>query len=290
MFWNKKRKPQKKLYINKVHTAYFEQSNRNVKKRRSVISEKKQLTWLKPSRSLLILIILILIGSSFVFFFSGVYAIKTVNITNIDNITSELKFALEDQYKTLKGQNIIRLDKESLTNEIKTQFNQIQSIKIEKDYPTTLNISIQEYPLVANLIHESPQLKKTVIINSSGLLAKENFENPSLLYITMQSEEPINPDQAIIETQKLRYILEAATYFQDRFGMKLKEIEYKPIAREIRLKTEKGFSIWLDIQRPAEEQLKKLKKAIIKLDIYNTPLEYIDLRIAGGDGEKIIYK
>ena len=31
-------------------------------------------------------------------------------------------------------------------------------------------------------------------------------------------------------------------------------------------------------------------KALVKLDIYNEDLQYIDLRIAGGNGDKIIYK
>jgi len=44
------------------------------------------------------------------------------------------------------------------------------------------------------------------------------------------------------------------------------------------------------MQQPSENQLKKLKKSLVKLDIFNEPLEYIDLRIAGGNGDKIIYK
>jgi len=72
--------------------------------------------------------------------------------------------------------------------------------------------------------------------------------------------------------------------------MKILEAEYKVIPRELHLKTEKYFIIWLDIQKPFEDQLKKLKKALVKLDIFNEPLEYIDLRISGESGDKIIYK
>ena len=42
---------------------------------------------------------------------------------------------------------------------------------------------------------------------------------------------------------------------------KVKEVEYKKIPREIHLLTERDFYIWLDTEREAEEQLKKLKKA-----------------------------
>ena len=37
-------------------------------------------------------------------------------------------------------------------------------------------------------------------------------------------------------------------------------------------------------------KFKKLKKSLVKLDIYTATLEYIDLRIAGTNGDKIIYK
>jgi len=144
--------------------------------------------------------------------------------------------------------------------------------------------------LVGNLVYENSQVKKTYLINAIGYPIKENLENPNLPYIHLKSEDPVNPDQPIVESGELRYILEANTYFKERFGMRVIEILYKPNAREIHLLTEKNFYIWLDMQRSAEEQLKKLKKAAVKLDIYNTPLEYIDLRIAGSNGEKIIYK
>ena len=72
--------------------------------------------------------------------------------------------------------------------------------------------------------------------------------------------------------------------------MKIIEIEYQVIPREVHLRTEKYFYIWLDIQKPYETQLKKLKKALVKLNIYDDELAYIDLRITGESGEKIIYK
>ena len=72
--------------------------------------------------------------------------------------------------------------------------------------------------------------------------------------------------------------------------MEIVRIEYKPTAREIHLLTERNFFIWLDIQISYEEQFKKMKKSLVKLDIYTEDLEYIDLRIAGSNGDKIIYK
>ena len=68
------------------------------------------------------------------------------------------------------------------------------------------------------------------------------------------------------------------------------EAEWGKIEREFHLKTEAGFYVWLDMTTDVETQLKKLKRALPKLDIYKEPLQYIDLRIAGAESEKVIFK
>ena len=169
-------------------------------------------------------------------------------------------------------------------------FPQLENISVDKKYPKKLEIKFTKYPLSANVINESSSVKKTYIINQIGFVLKEDYENPELPYIRIKSEEPINTKKAIISKEKLKYILDSMTYFQDKFGMRVKEALYKPVAREVHLLTEKDFYIWLDMQTPFEDQLKKLKKTLVKLDIQKEPLYYIDLRISGQNGEKIIYK
>lgn len=188
------------------------------------------------------------------------------------------------------GKNLLFTDTDDLELTILDHFPEVEIVDVEKDFPRTLIINFTEYPLVANIINKSSSVKKTYVINSIGYSIKEDMESPNLPYIRVESDEPLNKDTALIEANKLRYILETIVYFEEKFGMRVVETVYKKIPREINLITEKNFSIWLDIQKPADEQLKKLKKALVKLDIYTENLEYIDLRIAGGNGDKIIYK
>ena len=72
--------------------------------------------------------------------------------------------------------------------------------------------------------------------------------------------------------------------------MKVIDSEYLFIEREVHLRTEKYFEIWIDMTKELNLQMEKLKKVLGKIDIYSTPLEYIDLRISGTDNEKVIYK
>ncbi len=257
------------------------------KRRRSrMITKKKS----NPKKLWLGLIVLALFGFFYLINFSQFFAIEKIEIANEEITSPFLENRIQDQMEVLVGENLAKIEKEPLINNLKTRFKEINNITLKKKYPKTLVISYSEHPLVANVIYEDQDLRTSYVINSLGYSVKQNSEIPSLPYIRVKNDESVNVDRPIISADKLRYILEAQIYFTDKFGMRLIETEYKPIAREVHLLTEKDFYLWLDIQRPSEEQFKKLKKALVQLDIYNEPLQYIDLRIAGRNGDKIIYK
>ena len=238
---------------------------------------------------------LILIMGGIIFFlysmlFSDFFTIKEIVISNKNFENETLSGQIKETIQTSIDKNIFFADTDELESKILNSFPELEEIAISKDFPSTLVIEFLEYPLVANIINESNIIKKSYIINSIGYAIKENLEDPNLPYIKIKTDEPVNPKEAVIEKTKLSYIIEAKTYFEDKFGMRVISMEYKPVAREIHLLTERNFNIWLDIQTPYEEQFKKLKKAIVKLNIFKENLEYIDLRIAGESGDKIIYK
>ena len=238
----------------------------------------------------LIAICAVIILTVYGIFFSGYFKIDETEIINKSFDQETLATEIKESIKNTIGKNIFFTDTTELEKKIISTFPDLEKIRVEKNYPNKLTIEFFEYPLMANIINQSNSVKKTYIINSIGYVIKEDFENPNLPYLTIKSDEPINTENPVIEKTKLNYILDTINYFQDKFGMKVSGIEYKPIARELHILTERDFYIWLDIQKPAEEQFKKLKKALVKLDIYKENLEYIDLRIAGGSGNKIIYK
>ncbi len=222
--------------------------------------------------------------------FSGYFDIKQITLANNDIGNDTLKEEIKKSASKAIGQNIIMVDLQDLENKVLSTFPQLEKITFDKDYPSSLIIDFSEYPLTANVINETRNIKKAYIINSIGFIIKEDYEDPTLPYIRILSDEPLNKESPAIEAGKLKIIMDTKQYFEDKFGMSVKEVIYKPIAREIRLLTERDFSIWLDIQKSTEDQLKKLKKILVKLDIYKESLDYIDLRIAGGSGDKIIYK
>ncbi len=281
--FDKKRRIQRVRSVRPISTPIRPPIRSSFRKPNLLLSKTKRL--LTIALSLFISIFLI-----YELFFSGYFLISSIEITDkkIDN-----KNLIENIKKTLTeaiGKNIIILNLKDLELKIANKFPEIKEINLSKNYPKTIEVSFMEYPLIANVSVTTDVVKKTYIINSVGYAIKENMQLTTLPTIKMTADAPINTGTPLIEAKKLEYIINAIKYYQDKFGMKVLETTYKKNAREIRILTEKKFEIWLDIEQPFETQFKKLKKSLVKLDIYKESLQYIDLRIAGENGDKIIYK
>lgn len=238
--------------------------------------------------SLIVLLFGFILCLVYFLFFSGYFSLKNIKVTQ-EGLTENSKM-LDKYFQKLKNKNLILINTSDIKEKIEKDHPEFDNIKIKKIYPKTIEVDVSEYPIAANLINVTGDTQKKYIINSIGLSIQENTENPNLPYIKIKSDEPLDAKGTLIQKEKLEYIVGAIDYFQDKFAMKIFEAEYLVKARETHLKTEKYFYIWLDTTQPFSEQLQKLKKVVPKLDIYNMPLSYIDLRISGVSGEKIIYK
>jgi len=208
-------------------------------------------------------------------------------------------------FNDFKGKNILFADPEKRVQELKNRNPEFDKLMVQKIIPNTLKISFSEYPIVANIEKIiNGKLTGRLLINAKGMVIYRDTENPNLPYIKVfikekreaeappqETTQPLAPKNEIaIPTDYLTYILDAQQNFTERFCMKVFEMRFYPQSRELHLKTEKGFLIWLDMQIPFERQFLKLKKSMSLLNMQGSPLEYIDLRISGTNGEKVIFK
>ncbi|MFA6550120.1 MAG: hypothetical protein WCT36_02075 [Candidatus Gracilibacteria bacterium] len=221
-------------------------------------------------------------------FLSSFFTIKEVTIDYKE--AQEENAFLKDYFKDYIGKNIIFANIENGANKAKVEHPEFKSLIAQKSYPNKIKISFSAYTSIANIINTSGGGIFKFIVNEIGMATQKDMENPNLPFIKISTEKPLNFNTILLTQEKIKYILGCAKFFEEKFNMKVLEIEYLMQEKELHLKTEKYFTILLDIQKPYEEQLLKLKKALSKLDIYTLPLEYIDLRIYSATGEKIIYK
>lgn len=263
--------------------------------RRPILGSRKNLRNMNPERKASIraffgktCLIIAIAGAVYFIYFSGYFNVKNIEIKyqNLQNQKEELK----KYFKPFLGKNILFIDLEKTVEKIKTDFPDFESIEASTKIPKTIEIRFSKFSEKANIEWITPQENRKVVINAIGLVVQEGQGSTSLPNIRIFAEKELPKKGALIEKEKIDYIINAMQYFEEKFGMKITETQYLTRAREIHLRTERLFLIWLDAEVPFEQQFTKLKKALPKLDIYHEPLEYIDLRISGINGEKIIFK
>lgn len=173
---------------------------------------------------------------------------------------------------------------------LQNHYAEIASVRLNRRIPSTLVIRYETYPEIANVVVTKEGLQRTFLINERGFVVGQDNENSKLPFISGPFEDfPKIGSQLILEDHA-KAISRANKIFTEKFGLKVPLIIYKKAEREAHLKTEKDFFVWLDLTQDVERQLFKLKRSLPKIDIYNEHLSYIDLRISGKTGEKVIFK
>jgi hypothetical protein len=220
--------------------------------------------------------------------FTNFFLVKHWKIYGDDIVQENSKF--EEFMKVNENKNIVFLDTSKIENTIKSQYQEIKSIKIKKILPDTLILEYANYPEVANLYNFVGETQKKFIIDEIGLITQQDYENPNLPYIYLRTDKVFELNAIAIPQDKLNYILEAVYEYEEIFGMKILNAEYRVREREVHLKTERNFVIWLDTNLSLQAQYNKLKKILGELNIYTESLQYIDLRISSVNGDRVIFK
>jgi len=220
--------------------------------------------------------------------FTNFFLIKQWKVYGDDVIQENSKF--EEYLKANQNKNLVFLDTNKIEKTIKSQYPEIKNLVIKKVYPDTIILDYTNFPDKANLIDIVGDTQKKFIINEIGLITQQDTENPNLPYINLKTDKVLELNAYAITREKLEYILTAVYDYEELFRMKVLNAEYKPREKEVHIKTERNFIVWLDTNLTVQEQYAKLKKVMGELNIYTESLEYIDLRISSANGDRVIFK
>ncbi len=289
MVFKKKKKTNRPKYTK--YSSYRRSDTRKFKpKKESRVNRmvfSKRFRFVRKALFFLGLIVLLSFTVYYVFFSGSIKVEETALFEGKVRIDHDIILSEINAYK---GEPLLSINKAELTKELKAKYPEIDQIVIKKKLPNRLHVHITKYPITANLIVKVEEVQRKYLINQRGMIALADAEDSSLPYITMQRDKAYNSKEQIMTEEELSKIIKAKKLFEQKFNMLVTDVIYLEKAREFRLKTEKGFMIWLDLTQDYVSQLSKLKAAEQKLNIHSTPLEYIDLRIAGSNGEKVIFK
>lgn len=283
----------KKVTYRPSYSPRAKKTRKKIKKRSNFLRSSSKGTKLLPSNLKKNIILLLIVAGIFYLtyflFFSGQFKIDKIEIKTEEQdyfTTEDVKPHLNKIY----GKNIITFKPLPIKENLKNKFPEIDKINIKKILPNKIHIEILTSEIVANIINKMENTQKKFEVNKNGILVIADLENPNLPYIIIASETEFQLRTQIIAPEKLDYIIKTIKSFTEKFNLKIFDAQYYPIEREVHLRTEKYFVVWMDMEQSMEKQLNKFKRGLQEIDIYHTQLEYIDLRISGGDRDPIIYK
>lgn len=292
-----------------------------VKPKRSFFEEKKpknerllrKASGIKEKLFLFVKVVFgtLILGGLFNFLLlSGTFEIQKIEVESSFE-ESEDQYLVNSYLQNYLGENILLFASNKHEAALRSQIPYLKDLKIKRKLPHTLLAVMESYPKVANVKVVSPSAENIYIINELGFISAIGSFDEALPTIIMdvtgtemdlstKEEETKSGSGEVVDTlivheelvakDALEKILKTEKNFEGKFNLQIKELNYLKRAKEIHLFTELDFYVWIDMTEDIDLQLAKLKKGLTKLNIYEGNIEYIDLRISGQNGEKIIYK
>ncbi len=265
--------------------------------RRGHVSEKNAAS--AASRIFYWLALLSFAGAVFyVIFLSPLVSIAKIEIFGTENcdsrdIQSEVEAKINGKNLNLfPRNNFILAGEREIEENILDRFNLVESAEVEKNFPDKLVVKIKERQTGLVLCGAG----ECFVLDDQGrAFAPANFETNELkenelIRLSDDSGKSFKIEEAVLDPEYLKYILEAGKKIQDQAGVLLEKEAHTPqiASGDIRMKSEEGWLIYLDREVPAEKEAEALRlvleNKIGKEERKN--LEYVDLRAEN----KVYYK
>lgn len=252
------------------------------------------------------LVVVLFIGLIFIFFFTSLFVVKNINLER-ENFRIDsgevLDFLSEYRYR-----NILLISTSKIEEDIKKKFPEYKTATVKRILPNSLSVQVKNFEIIAKLkvlikpekrlVGTGSSLVETLglqpyeqilALNSIGIIEAYNelYQDFPMLEIANIQDFPLVQGDKLLSLDKLSLILKAKEELFNELKLSVNYMKYFPDARELHLKTNNEYEIWIDFMSPITEQIDKLKKISNDVDWNeNPPNEYIDLRVKN----RIIYK
>ena len=228
----------------------------------------------------LFLSFLIIFGALFyLFIFSSVFQIKKVRILgNLKVPASEIKnIALYQLNKNYLSRNIFLANLKKIDKVILNKFPQIAEIKLDREFPDSLLVRVEERKPVAIFSYE----EDCFFIDKEGVVFERVSEiEPQILRIRNQTltEKP-EIGKRVVTKEELSKILKIEDKLENSFKIPVEDILIISDER-INTKVKEGWEIYFNLAKNLDWQLTELR-LLLKERIppeKRRNLKYIDLR------------
>jgi len=271
---NKRKKTVKnKLILNKMEQTTF------IKKRKTIkfnLINLKNISLKNKSNYKLFLILLIIIVPIYILLANSL-KIKYIEIIKQDNVTNmDIAYKALDKYR---WKPIFNIEKKDVLNSLTNYQQNIENINLKISLPNTIKINIKSY----NILFNTKINNKSYLLTSNWVLIPHiELEQYKSINIIKTFDKNIFLDYKKSFNEKLlkniNFIIEKLE--ENIIDLKISEINYYVIERELHIKTTSNTILIFDINDKIKEQIEKItifnKEQI---NINKSDIIYIDLRI-----------
>jgi cell division septal protein FtsQ len=274
-----------------------------IEKKQQWIKEKREKK-VRHERSLFLralfyfLLISFLIVFFYALFFSGFLKISKIALRGTEDLKREdilgvVNDSLQGDYWGIVEKNNFALVFEGgLEKKILDKFGKIRGVKVEKIFPDSLNIIIDERK---SLLIWSAGDEKFILDENGKAYEKADFnskliEENNLVEIKDESNKVVSIGEKVLNSDYINFSLAIRDKIEKEADL-LIENQYRTssrIADEVTIRTQEGWDIFLSSQLDLDYSARMLKTFLEKQvnQEQRKELEYVDLRIE----KKIYYK
>ncbi|MEK7447545.1 MAG: FtsQ-type POTRA domain-containing protein [Patescibacteria group bacterium] len=230
------------------------------------------------------LVFISVVGILYLMFFSGVFNVNQINVKETKEIKPET--IKEDVEKRLNGQlfekNIFLFDKDSVTRELKKSYA-LKSIRIKKQYPTKLDVAVEEYILELQWLSGG----KYYLIDEKGkAVVEQSGKKENIPVVEDKKNVPVGVGKSLVTLEFINFIKYLDKNFSETKRGKITKIEINESFNEINVYSDLGFYIIFDTTRDPSQELKNLVTVLSSKEVAGKKFGYFDMRIKN----KVFYK
>jgi cell division septal protein FtsQ len=238
-----------------------------------------KIKWSLVGSGLLAVLILFMIT---ILFSSNMFSISTIEYEFNESIFINNKL-LESHSDQFLGDNMFLFQVSNLSELLYENFPSIEKIEIDKGYPKSLIVKIQEYKPAIILRRGQLETNEYLVNHAGYVIAQRPYSGPEGEFITVLSTDTdmeLSIGDRVMKTEDVEFIYTAVASFEDKVGIPVISIWWLKREKELHMWTQKYFKVMMTFSRSVDSQIQDMIVALQDLDLKRRSFEYIDLRVA----------
>lgn len=243
---------------------------------------RKKKTRKRILKALLVLLILAFLSIIGFALFSGLFIVKDVVLNTRDSQTEltqkQVTFSLAEN---ILHHNIFFVDNKDVTQMLRSDFPQIKNVQVQKVYPDTLNIGIDDYRMFAVLQHNSESGVQEYVMNEAGYISRK--KESELSHLVRLQVTPSDPEisKKLLQANELAYLKGVQNMVRSKLIKAIGFMKILRVQKELHVLLENGWWIYFDMQQDYKAQIQNAISALSETDVDRDRIQYIDVRIPG---------